>query len=291
MTKITQKQITEELLTLGLVKGDVVLVRAALGAIGRIDGGANTFISALLDVVGSDGTIVSLAFTGGAFILKAKKEDAFTINKKSYAGALPNAMIAYPDSKRSTHPMCSYVAIGRDAIEITKDHDESSPAYEPIRKIIELNGKCVLVGCVGNSPGFTTTHLAEYDLGYLKKLPIFPWLNSTYYIDKNGNEKLFIRKDPGLCSNSFYKFYALYVKEGVLKTGRIGKAYSILGSAKDCYQIDLQTLSKNSKFNICGSPDCMTCNARRWDRIHHAPIYIFRRIINRIMGKLENENK
>jgi len=287
MNKIIRGKIIEDLLTLGLEKGDVVLIRATLGAIGRIDGGANTFINALLDVVGPEGTIVSLAFTQGTFILKVKKEETFTLNKKSYAGALPNAMISYIDSKRSSHPMCSYVAIGKHAIEITKDHDASSPAYEPIRKIIALNGKCVLVGCVGNSPGFTTTHLAEYDLGHLKKFPIFPWLSSVYYFDKNGDKKIFRRKDPGLCSNSFYKFYALYVKEGVLKTGNIGKAYSILGLAKELYEIDYKTLSKNPKFNICGSPDCMTCSARRWDRLHHAPIYFFRRIINKLSKMLK----
>ena len=75
--------------------------------------------------------------------------------------------------------MCSYVAIGKKAQLITQSHNADSPAYDPVRKIVEANEKCILVGCVGTSPGFTTTHLAEADLGYLKKLPILPWLNST----------------------------------------------------------------------------------------------------------------
>lgn len=265
--------------SLGLGSGDVVLIRASLGAVGRMDEKADTFINALLDVVGAGGTIISLAFTGGSFLKSPKKQDAYTVAKKSYAGALPNAMIERSDSVRSLHPMCSYVGIGKYACEITCDHDASSPAYAPVRKIIELEGKCVLVGCVGSSPGFTTTHLAEYDLGYLKKLPIFPWLNSVYYLDKDGSLKIFRRQDPGLCSKSFYKFYAIYVKEEILKTGYVGNAYSIMAPAAGAYNIDKRILKNDKKFNICGNRECIVCNTRRWDRIHHVPLYVVRKAV------------
>jgi len=39
------------------------LIRADLGAVGRIKDLANTFIEALLEVLGKEGTIVSLSFT------------------------------------------------------------------------------------------------------------------------------------------------------------------------------------------------------------------------------------
>lgn len=282
MKKINKEDLKIDFESLGVEVGDIVLVRASLGAVGRLEFGADTFIDALLDAVGSDGTIVSLAFTTGSFFIRPKKEDAFTLSKKSYAGALPNAMILRSDSKRSLHPMCSYVAIGKYAEDITKDHNATSPAYEPMRKIVELNGKCALVGCVGSSPGFTTTHLAETDLGYLKTLPVFPWLKSTYYVDQDGDLKIFRRKDPGLCSNSFYKFYAIYVKEEILRTGRIGKAYSIMAPAKDAYRIDLKTLYLDKKFNICEQSDCRICNVERWDRIHRVPLYIGQKILKKL---------
>lgn len=285
MTKFTYEQLKSDFQRLGVESGDTVLVRASLGAVGRLDGGADAFIDALLESVGAEGTIVSLAFTGGSFWRKPRKEDAFNLSKKSYAGALPNAMIEREGAYRSRHPMCSFVAIGKNAENVTKDHDEHSPAYEPVRNIVELGGKCILVGCVKNSPGFTTTHLAEADLGYLDSLPVLPWLRSVYYEAVDGDLKLFRRKDPGLCSNSFYKFYALYVRESVLSTGFVGKAYSILVPAKNCYEIDLETLRKDRKFNICDSKDCWTCNAGRWDRIHRAPAYFVRKIAKKIRNK------
>lgn len=283
--RILKEELIKDFQNLGIQPGDVVLIRASLGAVGKISGGAETFVDALSDVVGVDGTIVSLAFTDSSFIKNPKIEDAFNLKKKSYAGALPNSMISRFGSLRSSHPTCSYVAIGKHAKYIVEDHDERSPAYEPVRKIVELNGKNVLVGCVATSPGFTTTHLAESDLGHLQTLPVFPWLNKTYYYDKNGDIKIFKRKDPGLCSNSFYKFYSLYVKNGILQTGNIGGAYSIIAPAKECFEIERQTLSTDKKFNICGSKDCWTCNARRWDRIHYAPIFILRKLFNKLQGK------
>jgi len=92
---------------------------------------------------------------------------------------------------------------------------------------MDLNGKVVLVGCVSDSPGFTTAHLAEVDLGLHKRV-IMPRLNVAKYYDENGQLKIFMRNDPGLCSNSFWKFYSYYVKRGVLNTGMVGNAYSIL---------------------------------------------------------------
>lgn len=288
---LTKSVLAQQLYNLGISKNDVVLVRADLGNIGRIEGGASGFIDALLDTVGKDGTIISLAFTkGSSFIKKPKIENAFDIAKKSYAGALPNAMLQYPNALRSKHPMCSYVAIGKYASYFTADHNENSSAYEPIRKLIHLDGKCVLIGCVKSSPGFTTTHLAEADLGLLK-LNIFTGLDRVYYKSADGIYKIFKRRDPGLCSNSYYKFYSHYVNEGILQTGRIGKAYSIIVPAKESFRIEKQILALDRKFNICNSPDCFVCNVRRWDRLHKIPIFIVRKIIKKLFLKFKFTSK
>lgn len=282
MSRVSKASLSDDFNRLGISPGDTVLIRAALGAVGRIEGGAAAFVEALVEHLGPSGTVVSLSFTGSSFVRLPKKEDAFSTTKKSYAGALPNAMLAHKDARRSRHPMCSYVAIGRLADDITSGHDENSPAYEPVRKIVEADGKNILVGCVGSSPGFTTTHLAESDLGHLKLLPVFPRFKSSYFLDCDGNLRLFRRKDPGLCSNSFYKFYALYVKSEILTTGRIGEAYSIVAPAKECFRIDLETLKQDRKFNLCGSKDCWTCNAGRWDRIHRAPLFFMRKFFKKM---------
>jgi len=281
----SKEKLKKDLENMGLKKGDVILIRASLKSIGQVDFlDKMDYINVILDIIGDEGTLISLAFTNSNFILR-KKNIIFDGSNDSYAGGFPNLMLKHPKSLRSKHPMNSYVAIGKYADYILKDHDENSGAYEPIRKIIELNGKMMLIGCVKSSPGFTTTHLAEVDLGLHKRI-IFPTLTTVYY-KKDNKIKLFKRKDLGSCSKSFYKFYSYYVFEEKLITGKIGDAYSIMINAKDAYDIDYKVLKKNPRITICGDINCFTCNARRWDNIYKLPIYI----LNFLIKKLKKTKK
>lgn len=283
---ISRETLARDFAALSIMRGDVLLVRGGLRAViqgglravGRIT--AKEFVGALLDTIGPEGTLVSLAFTGSTFMRKANPAKPFTASSPTNAGALPTAMLAHPDAKRSRHPTCSYVAIGRAADQILAGHGPDSGAYEPVRTIMNMQGKCVLVGCVRSSPGFTTAHVAEIDLGHHRRV-IMPWLSSTYYVDENGETKLFRRKDIGLCSMSFWKYYAHYVRAGILTTGYVGNAYSIMAPASACYEIEKTILSKSPRFNVCDSPDCFVCNARRWDRLHRLPIFVVRKAMQR----------
>jgi aminoglycoside N3'-acetyltransferase len=277
-TRLDRQSLLQDFSALKIVAGDVILLRAGLKAVGHITG--HDFVEAILDAIGPSGTLVSLAFTSGSFIKKADPANAFTSQTKSYAGALPSAMLAHPRAKRSRHPTNSYVAIGEHADKITQGHGPESGAYEPVRTIMSLGGKCVLIGCVRSSPGFTTAHLAEIDLGQHKRV-IMPWLSNVYYRDDEEAVKLFRRRDSGLCSQSFWKFYSYYVRAGILTAGYVGNAYSISAPASECYDIERKILSKSPKFNICGSPDCFFCNAQRWDRVHRIPLFLARRGLQR----------
>ena len=142
------------------------------------------------------------------------------------------------------------------------------------------HGRC----CSSLAFGFTTAHLAEYDLGLHRRI-IMPWLNSVYFTDMSGNRHLFRVRDSGLCSKSFVKFYGLYVEQGILVAGQVGNAYSVIVPAAKSYELERAMLRKDPLFNVCGDPDCFICNARRWDRLHHIPSYMIRNI-RKILRKL-----
>lgn len=277
------ENLKNDLNNLGIQKGDTVLIRADLATIGKLASkNRQDYINFMLEAVGEEGTIVGLSFTDGFFI-KKNKNIIFDGTNKAYTGAFANEMLKHPQSIRSSHPTNSYVAIGKNAKYILDGHDENSGAYEPIRKIVELGGKMVLIGCVKSSPGFTTTHLAEVDLGLHKRI-IFPSLNMVYY--KKDNEiKLFKRKDVGSCSSTFYRFYGYYVREGLLIQGYVGNAYSVLIDAKKAYDLDFEILKNNPKITICDRQNCMLCRARRWDNLKDMPIYIIK-FISKIFKKV-----
>jgi aminoglycoside N3'-acetyltransferase len=276
---ITTERIIGDLRALGIQSGDTVMLRASLSKVGKLGRGA--FIGALLEVVGQQGTVMSLAFTPGVPPWRLRHAEPFTKQTPSYAGALPNGLLAHPQALRSTHPQTSFVAVGPNARLLTEAHGPHDGAYEPVRRLIALGGKMALIGCVGSSPGFTTAHLAESDLNMQVRL-IPPWLfNQSAYVDGNGKVQVFKPRDGGFCSASFWKFYADYVRHGVLRSGFVGHAYSVLAPAAACYGIEKDILRSNPRFNICGSPDCFVCNVQRIDRIHHAPYFLLRRLTKR----------
>jgi len=278
------EKLKDDLLNLGIKKGDTLLVRANLGAIGKLETKKRVdYINFMLEAVGEGGTIVGLSFTSGFFI-KKNKNIIFDGTNKSYTGAFANTMLKHDKSIRSNHPTNSYVAIGKNAKYILENHDENSGAYEPIRKIIELKGKMILIGCVDSSPGFTTTHLAEVDLGLHKRI-IFPTLNGAYY--KKGEEvKLFKRTDLGSCSSTFYKFYGHYVKNELLQQGYVGNAYSIMIDAKKAFNLDIEILNNDPKITLCDNPSCMLCRARRWDNLIDMPIFVLKEVIPNLFRRL-----
>ena len=58
----TYEKIKEDLIQLGIQKGDTLFLRVSYRAIGKIDGGPKVFLDALLDAIGPEGTIILSAF-------------------------------------------------------------------------------------------------------------------------------------------------------------------------------------------------------------------------------------
>lgn len=286
--RISREQLIDDLRKIGVNKGDTLWMTANLGrigVIGSIKDSARVFIDCVMECLGDEGTLVSLAYTEGSFVKKPLPKDVFHRMKRSYAGALPNEMIKMNNSFRSSHPLCSYVAIGKHAQYITENHNEKSSAYEPVRKLMELDGKCVTLGCAFETIGFTTTHLAEADLNLHRRLIFTKSLFKAGYEDKNGVFKIYKRPDPSLCTENFPALSGKYLMKELVDTGWVGGAYTIIAKARKCYEVDLEVLKMDPKFHICKNPDCFQCRLNRWDTVHKAPWFFMRRVFLSIKRK------
>ena len=267
MINPTQKRLADNIRALGIEKEDTVLVRAALRKIGiSEEKSGDLLISALLDVVGEEGTIMGLTFTKSFFFPKIDKNYIYTEETPAVTGGLAKAMQKYPKSVRSKHPTNSYVAIGQYAYDLLNSHDENSSSFLPIKNLIRLNGKMILIGCVSESPGFTTVHLAQEELGLSSKSILKGLVGVRYR--KGSQVKLFKRKDFGGCSAGFYKFYSHYVRSGKLQCGIVGEAYSIAINARDAFEIELELIKKNNKYPLCDDPTCFDCRGTWWYNKH-----------------------
>src|SRR6266404_5896278 len=161
-----------DLQNLGLRSGDTVLVRSAAKAI-KVETGspAKALFDGVRDTIGPTGTVVALSFTSDFYFWQKKRAAQFPFHSKakSGTGAFPQIVLDHPASVRSLHPTNSFVAIGPNANAIVHGHDERSTSFFPIKNLIDLGGKLLLVGCVETSPGFSTVHRVQEDLGLADK--------------------------------------------------------------------------------------------------------------------------
>ena len=254
--------IAEDLRRLGLFRGDLVLVRVALKSIGFEDGNpAIGLIQTLVEVIGNEGTIVGLAHNDEKWFPYFHKDHVVNLKTAPNTGGFVKAMVTWPGSLRSRHPTNSFVAIGKLAGEIVDGHDENAYCFAPMEKLVEFGGKMILIGCIKNSPGFSTVHLAQEKLG-LAKRSLLSGVQGTYF-EKNGKIVLFRKKDVPGCSMGFQRFYSDYLAEGQLRAGFVGKASSILIGAKQAFEIELKILNDNPKYALCDNPRCFVCRGTR----------------------------
>ena len=277
-----QNEIEHNLKKLGICLGDTVYVKADLLKIGLIKGNVKWgFLDALLNVVGSDGTIITAAYTKThlfPFIKKRKK--LYEVNSTPNTGAFSKLMIKHPRAVRSTHPTNSYVAIGKYARHLLDSHDHKASSYEPLRGVMDLGGKCIIVGCVDSSPGHTTTHLAQYDLGFASQNHFYGLVGATYM--EGGVIKTFLRKDFGGHNIGARKVYSYYLDRGILSTGIVGDTTGVLSPAKEAYETDLEIIKNDKKFLLCNEPTCFSCRvAWKYNR-KDIPVYV----VSKIMCKL-----
>ena len=145
--EVTKDQIINDLNRIGVEKGDHVAVTLSFKSIGYVTGGPEAFIDALLETVGSEGTIMMNTYTksfGVAVIPSDYVYDKATT--VPYTGLVPRIIIKRKDVVRSRHPTCSVASIGKMANYLTECHDEKANPFLPYEKLAEIGGKYLAIG-------------------------------------------------------------------------------------------------------------------------------------------------
>jgi aminoglycoside N3'-acetyltransferase len=262
--EMTQR-IASDLGNLGLRSGDTVLVRCATKKI-RVESGspAKALFDGIRETIGPTGTLVALTFTQDFYFWQKQRAAQFPFHPKvkSETGALPQMVLDHPASVRSQHPTNSFAAIGPNATAIVQGHDERSTSFFPIKNLMDLGGKLLLVGCVESSPGFSTVHRVQEDLGLADKTLMRGMRMCA--VQECDDIRWFRRNDIAGCSAGFGKFYDRYQSAGILRTGTVGEAYSIFADAAAAYRVERQIMEKDPTAAFCDDPCCTSCGLRTY---------------------------
>lgn len=254
------ERVAVDLRKLGLAEGDTVLVRAGLRSLGDLNpNNGSALLTALCNVVGDSGTVAALTHTG----VQTREAEAapFTPETRSISGGLSNIVLAHDGSRRSRHPTNSFAAIGHDAEFLTGRHGPDDSCFGFVADFVERNALMLVIGCVEESPGFSTVHFTQEVLGLdmqTRQPNVGAW-----YEDADGERRWFERKDNPSCSRGFGNLYREYIRAGALSTGYVAQAYSIAGRSREVFDVERRVLAENPRLALCDSPICRSC---RFDR-------------------------
>jgi aminoglycoside 3-N-acetyltransferase len=263
--KPTVDTILDQLVALGVRQGDVLFVTADLMQVGLFFKSRKETMRAWVDLlscaVGTEGTIIVAAYTPVFFRFKKDARVVFTPQVASTSGALSNALLRDPRSKRSRHPTNSCIAIGRDAEEILTGHDHNSQTYSVLGEIVRRGGKHLMLGTLDRKNAPLAFHYAQELLGITRFEPTVGIFQS-YYLDEYGQQQLFTKWNTGGCSSGGYKLLGPLIVDDAISLGRVGQCQAALIDAKKSTTIAYSILSADRSALICDNLLCLSCRGR-----------------------------
>lgn len=161
----SKEEIRQQLETLGIQKGMVLLIHADTRRLGYLIGGEQVLIEALMDIVGYEGTIIMPTFTPQMADPSCQKkhisraywqevrDHAMPFDKKltppKNCDPLVHQFLRNEGVVRSYHPLYSFAAWGKYAKLICDKHPLhfGLSKESPLGKIAEFNGYVVMLGC------------------------------------------------------------------------------------------------------------------------------------------------
>lgn len=237
---------------------NILYVRAALKPlVSQLDaaGGVLPFLRAQV----SFNELLVPHFTGARTFWRARSA---SWPPPTNAGALGKIVAKLPGSALSSHPTHAFAGIGARVHQVLASHDTCSACFAPVGELADKHDfSMLLLGCVDQSPGFSTVHVAQHRLGLSQQHLLRLLMRWDYPHD--GRWRSFMAPEVPGCSASFGKFYPYYEADNNLIRGEwYGVSWLFVPSARRALETDLRRLREQGRFVDCGRWNCLSCRLR-----------------------------
>jgi aminoglycoside N3'-acetyltransferase len=232
--QISREHLSEQLRSLGVEPGGVLLVHTSFRAVRPVEGGPLGLIEALRAALGPEGTLVMLSSTGN----DDEPFDPATTPVAADLGVVADTFWRLPGVLRSNHPF-AFAAAGPHAAQITSDPLPLPPhiARSPVGRVHDLDGQVLLLG-VGHDAN-TTLHLAELLAGVPYRVPRY----CTVVHDGRAVRIDYAENDH--CCEGFALLDDWLREQGLQSEGRVGHTHARLARARDLVRLAREHLADN----------------------------------------------
>lgn len=243
----TKKQIEEQLVCMGIMPDDAVLIHTSYRSVGEVEGGIDGFIDAFKEYL-SEGMLIIPTHT---WSVVDKTNPIYDVNATiPCIGAVASAAAFRKDGVRSLHPTHSVWATGKNAKSFVEG-EEYAQTPAPVggcwSRLSDIGAKILLVG-VGNNRN-TFIHAVDEKASLDDRLDDHEW--NVTVIDYDGNKITHPFRGHGETgSENFGNFEKMFIAKGVQTSGKLGGAEVKICDAKKCAELLLR-FYRNVKENLC----------------------------------------
>jgi aminoglycoside 3-N-acetyltransferase len=234
-----RRDLGRQLEALGVERGTILVVHTSFKSIGPIDDGPRGVTEALLDAVGSSGTLVMPAMSDSDDVVFDPAQ-----TPARAMGVVADMFWRMPGVLRSDSPH-SFAAIGPQAAAITAPHPPEIPhgPDSPIGRAHDLDASVLLLG-VGHDAN-TTVHLGEW----YARVPYR--LSKSCVVLRDGVPALVDYGEIDHCCRNFSLVGDWLEARGLERRGQVGRGIARLMRARDVVATVVDELTSQPCRFLC----------------------------------------
>jgi len=247
---LSRYQLIQDFNQAGIQSGDHLMVHASLSKIGYIEGGAETVVEVLKEIVGLEGMILMptspIARLQLDYVLENPVLDV--LRTPSAMGKISEVFRNSDGVIRSYHPTEPVAAWGAKAYEYINEHTEKNTPYHwnsPYGKLIQHGGKILYIGVTLDNAG---THLHTLEDALDVGVPVYYSKEfKLQVIDYEGNDKFVTTKvhNPETSKKRRCdELLPMFLREGVYSEVMIGQAKTLVFDAKKMFDVMVRAFNE-----------------------------------------------